>query len=90
MFRAAISRGALEAIRECTHKGWALGSEHFREQIERVSGRRAASKGVGGRKRKVIASDPVSLLVLRYDLTSHDAIYLALCLQLPIATQMGL
>jgi len=30
------------------------------------------------------------LLVLRYDLTSHDTIYLALRLQLPIATQMGL
>jgi putative transposase len=52
LFRAAISRGALEAIRECTHKGWALGSEHFREQIEKVSGRRAASKEVGRPKKE--------------------------------------
>jgi len=51
LFRAAIPKDALEAIRECTHKGWALGSERFREQIERASGRRAASKGVGRPKK---------------------------------------
>lgn len=47
LFRAAVSRDDLAAIRECTHKGWALGDEGFRARIERASGRRAASKGVG-------------------------------------------
>jgi len=31
LFRAAISGVALSEIRECTHKGWALGGERFRE-----------------------------------------------------------
>lgn len=47
LFRAVVSRDDLKSIRECTHKGWALGGERFRERIESVSGRRAASKGVG-------------------------------------------
>jgi putative transposase len=52
LFRAAISGNDLREIRECTHKGWALGGERFREQIEALGQRRAASKGVG-RPRKV-------------------------------------
>jgi putative transposase len=36
----AIDRSDLAAIRDCTHKGWALGGERFRAEIE-------ASKGVG-------------------------------------------
>ena len=52
LFRAYISGAALSEIRECTHKGWALGGERFREQIEALGKRRAASKGVG-RPRKV-------------------------------------
>jgi putative transposase len=47
LFRAAISNADLTAIRESTHKGWALGGERFREQIEALGQRRAASKGVG-------------------------------------------
>jgi putative transposase len=34
-------------IEECTHKGWALGGERFSEQVEALTQRRAASKGVG-------------------------------------------
>jgi putative transposase len=52
LFRGAISRADLAEIRECTHKGWAMGGERFREQIEALGKRRAASKGVG-RPRKV-------------------------------------
>jgi REP-associated tyrosine transposase len=37
----------LREIRECTHKGWALGGERFREQVKALTQRRAASKGVG-------------------------------------------
>ena len=47
LFRAAISGADLSEIRECTHKGWVLGGERFREQIEALGQRRAASKGVG-------------------------------------------
>ena len=47
LFRAAVSQDDLKAIRECKHKGWALGSERFQEEIERLTQRRASSKGVG-------------------------------------------
>ena len=47
LFRAAVSGADLAEIRNCTHKGWALGGERFREQVEALGQRRAASKGVG-------------------------------------------
>lgn len=46
LFKAAVSNDDLREIRECTHKGWALGSERFRAEIECLTHRRAASKGV--------------------------------------------
>jgi putative transposase len=51
-FRATISRNDLSEIRECTHKGWVLGGERFREQIEALGQRRATSKGVGRPKKE--------------------------------------
>jgi putative transposase len=42
LFRAQISKEDLDAIRESTHKGWALGNDRFRAKVERLSGRRAA------------------------------------------------
>jgi len=53
LFRAAVSNDDLREIRECTHKGWALGSERFKEEIERLTRRPTVSKGVG-RPRKEI------------------------------------
>jgi len=47
LFTAAIGRDDLAAIRDCTHKGWALGGERFRQEVEALGQRRAASKGVG-------------------------------------------
>jgi putative transposase len=47
LFRAAIAKDELQAIRESSHKGWVLGSERFKAQIEALSGRQATSKGVG-------------------------------------------
>ena len=47
LFRAAIAKDELQVIRESTHKGWALGGERFKTQIEALSGRQATSKGVG-------------------------------------------
>ena len=56
MFRETISAADLNAIRDCTHKGWALGSEWFRAEIERLGQRRAVSKG-RGRPRKAGLED---------------------------------
>ena len=47
LFDAAIDRGDLAEIRDCMHKGWALGGGRFRAEIEALGQRRAASKGVG-------------------------------------------
>ena len=47
LFRAAIPSIELKEIRECVHKGWALGDTRFRAQIEGLAQRRAASMGVG-------------------------------------------
>ena len=52
LFRGAIAKDELQAIRESTHKGWALGSERFKAQIEALSGRQATSKGVGRPRKK--------------------------------------
>ena len=51
LFRAAISKEDLQSIRDSTHKGWALGGDRFKSQIQALSGRRAASLGVGRPKR---------------------------------------
>ncbi len=47
LFAAAIDQGDLAEIRDCTHKGWALGGQRFRAEIEALGRRQAASKGVG-------------------------------------------
>lgn len=47
LFHTAVADADLADIRDCTHKGWALGSERFKEQIETLGQRRATSKGVG-------------------------------------------
>jgi putative transposase len=52
LFQATISGNDLSEIRACTHKGWALGGERFKERIETLGQRRAASKGVGRPKKE--------------------------------------
>ena len=52
LFRAAISRTDLEALREATNKGWVLGNDRFREKIEQLSDRRTTPKP-RGRPKKV-------------------------------------
>ena len=51
LFRSALGKGELDAIREATNTGWVLGNDRFREKIERLSGRRTAPKP-RGRPRK--------------------------------------
>ncbi|WP_428353146.1 transposase [Methyloprofundus sp.] len=52
IFRSAIGKADLDALREATNKGWVLGSDRFREEIERLSGRRSVAKP-RGRPKKV-------------------------------------
>ncbi len=47
LFRAALGKGELDAIREATNTGWVLGNDRFREKIEQLSGRRTAPKPRG-------------------------------------------
>lgn len=57
LFKAAIARDELASIRDCTHKGWALGSEKFKAAIETRSNRPASSKGVGRPPVPVVEND---------------------------------
>lgn len=47
LFSTAIDSADLARIRDCTHKGWALGGEVFKAEIEQRTKRQAGSKGVG-------------------------------------------
>ena len=53
LFRTAVSGADLAEIRDCTHKGWALGGVPFQQQVEALAQRRAASMGVGRPRKKV-------------------------------------
>ena len=46
LFKAAISKNDLAQVRDCTHKGWALGEDKFKQEIETQTQRQASSKGV--------------------------------------------
>ena len=60
LFRAAVAKDDLQAIRDCAHKGWALGSTRFTEKIEALTQRRTVSKGGRG-KSLIMVSDPILL-----------------------------
>ena len=47
LFKAAISKNDLVRIRDCTHKGWALRGDEFKQEIETRAQRQASSKRVG-------------------------------------------
>ncbi|MDO9450832.1 MAG: transposase [Rugosibacter sp.] len=57
LFHSALATEDLAAIRDGTHKGWALGSEQFRAHMEKLGNRQAASKGVGRPKKPVVPED---------------------------------
>ncbi len=50
LFRGHISNAELGAIRDATNKAWALGSDRFKQKIEKLTKRRAIPKA-RGRKR---------------------------------------
>jgi len=47
LFRAGLEEAQIANIREATNKGWALGNDRFREQIEALSNRRASPRKPG-------------------------------------------
>ncbi len=47
LFRAALGEELLAEIRDATNKGWALGNDRFRGQIEALGNRRAAPRKAG-------------------------------------------
>ena len=47
LFKTVINKADLAAIRDCTHKGWVLGSDKFKAQIDEMTQRQVSSKGVG-------------------------------------------
>jgi putative transposase len=51
LFRTELDADELRTIREASHKGWALGSERFRQEIEALSERRASPAARGRRKK---------------------------------------
>ena len=52
LFRSSVNEQDLEAIRNASNKGWALGNDRFREKIEKLAGRRAAPKPRGRPRKK--------------------------------------
>jgi putative transposase len=52
LFRLTIGKSDLVALREATNKGWVLGNDRFREEIERLSGRRSVAKARGRPKKE--------------------------------------
>ncbi len=50
LFRAQISRADVDAIRDATNKGWALGDSHFSAKVEALTERRATPLPRGRRK----------------------------------------
>lgn len=53
LFNVNLSTNDLVQIRECTHKGWALGGLRFIDEIERLTNRQESSKGIGRPKKEI-------------------------------------
>jgi putative transposase len=47
LFQTALGETQISEIRDATNKGWALGNDRFREQIEALSSRRASPRKPG-------------------------------------------
>lgn len=51
LFQNVVDESAVEDIRHATNKGWGLGDDHFREDIEKLSARRSRPLPKGGNRR---------------------------------------
>lgn len=54
LFRGTMPERELRAIRDATNKGWVLGDDRFKAQIEAKTGRRTVPQGRGGDRRSVV------------------------------------
>jgi putative transposase len=57
LFESQISTYTLKEIREATNKGWILGKERFKKQIEIQTGRRVTRLPHGGDRKSVKYKD---------------------------------
>lgn len=53
LFEHELTGTDIAQIRENTHKGWALGSQRFNQEIELLAKRQTSSKGVGRPKKEI-------------------------------------
>jgi len=51
LFKNHLSEDKLTEIRDCTNKGWVLGSSFFKEKVEKLTERRAQPKPKGRPKK---------------------------------------
>jgi REP-associated tyrosine transposase len=51
LFKNHLSERELSDIRDCTNRGWVLGSEQFKEKVEKLTSRRAKPKPKGRPKK---------------------------------------
>jgi putative transposase len=59
LFRRTIPEAVLEDIRTSTLKGWAIGNDRFRSEIEQMTNRRASPKPRGGDRKSKKYKDQV-------------------------------
>jgi len=53
-FNDLIEEKTLNDIREATNKSWALGDNHFKEEINKIANRRVESMGWGGNRKSIL------------------------------------
>ncbi len=53
LFQGMLNKADLQAIRIATNSSWVLGNDHFREKIEKLSGRRSTPKPRGRPKKAI-------------------------------------
>ena len=52
LFAHHISQTSMDEIRSATNKAWVIGSDSFKEKIEKLTGRQSAPKLRGGHNKK--------------------------------------
>ena len=60
LFRAHIAEKTLLEIREATNKAWVLGTDRFKQKIERLTARQVSPKPRGGDRKSVRFQDKIN------------------------------
>ena len=61
LFKQPIGEGTLETIREATNKSWVIGSDYFREKIEKQLNRQISPKPRGGDRKSKVFQKPMKI-----------------------------